>query len=244
MAKITPTRRNIIRQWLPDFEWSSAAFGFALGLLAFLFINQFQADRILDFLDNLVPEFVGIIFTVLILDRLDELRELRQVKEQLVRRVHSRYNHTALEAIEELRVLGYLTDGTLAKRELRGSNWQNANLYKANLNGSDLRNAKMQGADFVEANLKGTQVTDEQLATSYIMHGATMPDGKRYDGRYNLPGDFDYARRNNVNLQSQAEMAEWFGVSLVDYMKGQEWARDYLPKMNETRRSASSSKED
>jgi len=234
-------RVNIIRKILPDFEWSSAAFGFAIGLLIFPFAAQ-VGGNLMNFLNNLVPEFFGIIFTVLILDRLDELRELRQIKEQLVRRVHSRYNHTALEAIEELRVLGYLTDGTLAKRELRGSNWQNANLYKANLEDSDLRNAKMQGADFVEANLKGALITDEQLATTYIMHSAMLPSGKLYDGRFNLPGDFDYARRKGVNLQSQQEMAEWFGVSLADYMKGQEWARENLPKMN-NRQAASTERE-
>jgi len=202
--------------------------GLTIGVLFNLFLDQIGADRVLEFLDNLVPEGVGIMFTILILDRLNENREQRNIIRQLVRRVHSRDNRTALSAVEELRVLGHLEDGTLAGLELRGSNWQDANMYQANLKGTDLIRANLFKADFVLANLEDAQVVDEQLASTDTMHGAIMPDGRKYDGRYNLPGDFTYANREKIDVDSPEAMAEWFGVPLKQYLEGQAWATDNL----------------
>jgi len=123
-----------------------------------------------------------------------------------------------------LRVMGYLENGTLRNRNLRGSNWVDANMYMADLRGSDLGNAVLDKADFVLANLQGVNVTDEQLIKSDIMYGSIMPDGRKYDGRYQLAGDFAYARRKNINIESDEAMAKWFGVTLDHYREGQRWA--------------------
>ena len=224
---LTQTLRRLWR----ENQWVYLLVGIAIGLLIHPLLGRLQLNQYLDFLNDLVPEAVGIIFTVLILDRLDNLREKRQVRDQLIRRVHSRYNHTALQAIEEMRVLGYLEDNTLASTQLRGSDWQDANMYRANLSDTDLRNAKLSGADFVEANLSNAMVTDEQLANALTMYAATMPDGSRYNGRFNLPGDFDYARRSKVNINSEEAMANWYGVTLEDYQAGQRWAEEELPRL-------------
>jgi len=203
-------------------EWIYLVVGLVIGLLIPYFIQSL--DAVNEFLQNLVPEAVGIFFTVLIIDRLDSIREQQVIKDQLVRRLQSRYNHTALQAVEELRVLGHLEDGTLNKRNLRGSSWEDANMYMADLQGSDLGNAVLERADFVLANLKNVNVTDEQLMQTDIMHGATMPDGRKYDGRYRLDGDYAYARRKKVNIDSDDDMAKWFGVPLEQYVAGQQWA--------------------
>lgn len=201
-------------------------------MIPYLF-QSIQANAVNEFLLSLVPEAVGIFFTVLIIDRLDAIREEQVIKDQLVRRLQSRYNHTALQAIEEMRVMGYLEDGTLRNRNLRGSNWVDANMYQADLQGSDLGNAVLDKADFVLANLKDVNVTDEQLVTSDIMYGSIMPDGRKYDGRYQLAGDFAYARRKNVNVESDEAMAKWFGVSLDHYHEGQLWADNNLTRLRD-----------
>lgn len=224
----SPARRmgliRRLRLYWKENEWIYLIVGVAIGLLIPYLFQSIQADAINEFLLSLVPEGVGIFFTVLIIDRLDSIREEQVIKDQLVRRLQSRYNHTALQAVEELRVMGYLENGTLRNRNLRGSNWVDANMYMADLRGSDLGNAVLDKADFVLANLKDVNVTDMQLIKSDIMYGSTMPDGRKYDGRYQLAGDFAYARRKNVNVESDEEMAKWFGVTLEHYREGQRWA--------------------
>ncbi|MCA9887561.1 MAG: pentapeptide repeat-containing protein [Anaerolineae bacterium] len=209
--------------------------GLILGLLVRTFLDSIAPATAGDLLRDLLPEAVGITFTVLILDRLNSAREERQLKDMLIRRAHSRYNHTALEAIEDMRVLGYLEEGLLAGRELRGSNWQSANLYKADLTDSDLTNAVLKNADFVHSNLRNAKVNEKQLMQTETMYGAVMPDGKKYDGRYNLAGDFAYAKRSNVDIGSPEDMALWYGVALDVYLKGQQWARDNLPDYQQPR---------
>lgn len=213
---------RIIQRWLGDIQGPQVAVGIVIGLLLFPFVNYVLADAD-TFLQELVPEFFGIVFTVLILENLARVREKRQLTEQLIRRMQSRFNPTALSAIEELRVYGKLQDGTVRHRNLRGSNWQNANLYEADLTGCDLTNAILKQADFVYANLTGAKVTEEQLVYTDNLCGATMPDGSRYDGRYVLPGDLNWAKRKGVNLNSPEEMAAFYGVSVEQYMAGQTW---------------------
>ena len=62
-----------------------------------------------------------------------------------------------------------------------------------------------------------------------------MPDGKKYDGRYNLAGDFAYAKRSEVDMGSPEDMALWYGVSLETYLQGQQWARNNLPAYQQPR---------
>lgn len=209
--------------------------GIMIGLLLNYFVQAVGPDSLQDFLRDLLPEAVGITFTVFILDRLNSAREERQLKDMLTRRAHSRYNHTALEAIEDMRVLGYLEKGILAGKELRGSNWQSANLYKADLSNCDLTNAVLKNADFVYANLRDAKISEKQLMQTETMYGAIMPDGKKYDGRYNLSGDFAFAKRSNIDMGSPEDMALWYGVSIETYLQGQQWARNNLPAYQQPR---------
>ena len=45
-----------------------------------------------------------------------------------------------------------------------------------------------------------------------------MPDGKTYDGRFNLPGDLARARWAKVNMDDPESMAEFYGVTLEAYL--------------------------
>lgn len=214
--------RRTLKVFFASIQWVSLVIGIVIGLLIFTLINYVTGDSS-GFLQNLVPEAVGMIFTVVILDNLGKMREEKNMVEQLIRRMHSRYNHTALAAVEELRVIGRLQDGTIQGRELRGSNWEDANLYEADLSGCDLTNAKMLHADLVKANLRDTKISDEQLAATDNLCGATMPDGIRYDGRFVLMGDLNWAQRKGIPRDDPQAMADFYGVSIGAYMAGQTW---------------------
>jgi hypothetical protein len=177
-----------------------------------------------DFLYSLAPEAVGIVFTVLVLNRFDQIREDRQTREHLIRQMHSRYNQFALQAIEELRVLGWLSDGKLAGQDMRGSNWRDANLYQANLTGCDLQRVLLDDADLYEANLTGVKIKPEQLKRTKTMRYAIMPDGQKYDGRYNLPHDIElmFDPRFKTDPNNPEQIAAFYGVDVESYLRGQE----------------------
>lgn len=222
-GKDSKSRFSPIWSWVSQNQWVYVIVGIAFGLLIPRLVVYLQTD-LNGFLDNLVPEFFGMGFTILIIDRLDRGREDRLVKEQLLRQMHSYYNPTALQSIEELRVLGYLGDGSCQGLDFRGADWRDANLYQADLTNCDLRNTKIQKADLVEAVLVNCKVIEDQLITTDIMWKCILPDGSRYNGKYNLPHDFEVARRKGFNVDDPRSMADYYGVSLEDYLDGQEWA--------------------
>jgi len=57
---------------------------------------------------------------------------------------------------------------------------------------------------------------------------ATMFDGSRYDGRFNLPGDVAQARLAGFDFEDSTAMARYYEVTLDAYSRGQEWARENL----------------
>jgi uncharacterized protein YjbI with pentapeptide repeats len=63
----------------------------------------------------------------------------------------------------------------------RGAGLRKADLRDANLQGANLQGANLTNANLSGANLKGANVTDEQLASSKSLEGATMPNGQKYE---------------------------------------------------------------
>ena len=61
-----------------------------------------------------------------------------------------------------------------------------------------------------EANLYEAKVSDEEIADCNILFGATMPDGNRYDGRFNLNGDIELARKEDIDPDNAEAMARWY----------------------------------
>ncbi|MBN1668743.1 MAG: pentapeptide repeat-containing protein [Anaerolineales bacterium] len=172
--------------------------------------------------------------------------------ENVLNRLHTTSNRKALQALDEMRSEGWLTDGTMqgvafCRAPLQGANLEGANLCCAgfhqanleaanlcgallraakfslcNLNGADLKDAKLENADFYKANLRGAQnLTDDQILSASRFLGATMPDGKRYDGRFSLFGDLALAEWNGVNTGDPHAMAEFYGVPFEVYAQGQ-----------------------
>lgn len=198
------------------------AIGILVGVVLFPLIGLVSAD-FQSFLYDLAPEAVGIVFTVLVLNRFDQIREDRQTYERLVREMHSRYNQFALQAIEELRVLGWLSDGRLHGHDLRGSDWRDANLYQASLKNCDLQRVQFDKADLYEADLTGAKVSPEQLRRTKTMRYAVMPDGQKYDGRYNLPHDLNLMHdpRFKTDPSDAEQVAKFYGVDVEAYLRGQ-----------------------
>ena len=137
----------------------------------------------------------------------------------------------------------------LGRAKLLRSQLVNANLKGANLDFTDLEEAyliltDLEGAHMFQTNIKNAKLwnanllgvrdlTDSQLASASRMRDATMPNGNRYDGRYNLTGDIMDATDDGFDIENDETMAAWYGVSLTDYLQGQEWAKLNLSLLNE-----------
>lgn len=163
---------------------------------------------------NFSTEIMGAFVTFLLLEKIvgarqrredqareDERREIEAQREaerreieahrarekellDLIAKMASRNNETALEAVKQLRQRGWLADGSLENADLRranldsvnlqyctlsnanlsGASLQSANLRQANLSKADLDNADLRGANLSEANL-----SDANLSGSYLL---------------------------------------------------------------------------
>jgi uncharacterized protein YjbI with pentapeptide repeats len=83
-----------------------------------------------------------------------------------------------------------LEGADLSGANLSGANLEGAQLSQANLQGAEFRATNLQGADLHGANLEGARnLETDELAKAHSLAEATLPDGSRYDGRFNLPGD-------------------------------------------------------
>jgi uncharacterized protein YjbI with pentapeptide repeats len=178
----------------------------------------------------------------------------------VVSKLRSSDHSVILQAVEELRARGRLSDNTLSWAGLQYANLQGANLGASNLTNADLHKANLEAADLSYANLNGARLTrarlqgadldkasldgasliganlqgvknlsDEQLAQVSRLRVATMPDGNLYDGRFNLQGDFADASILHVDLNNPAAIAAFYGVSLEDFLRGQQWQKVNMP---------------
>ncbi len=84
-------------------------------------------------------------------------------KLELINKVRSTDNRTALQAIEEMRIRGWLTDGALRGITLNRAQFQGADLIEADLSFIDFHQAEMEFVDLRNANLNGTKLTRANL---------------------------------------------------------------------------------
>ncbi|MEJ2562571.1 MAG: pentapeptide repeat-containing protein [Anaerolineales bacterium] len=137
-----------------------------------------------------------------------------------------------------------LFKANLTKVDLHQANLESADLSLANLQDAKLARAKMcnanfdeaflQGADFFKANLHGAHnLNERQLTQVKRLWGAIMPDGASYDGRYNLSGDLEFARWGKIDIADQEAMADFLGVPLEVYLRGQERTRLVVEETSE-----------
>jgi CheY-like chemotaxis protein len=170
-----------------------------------------------------------------------------------ISKLHSPENKLVLDAVEELRAHGWLSDGTLKNVALIHAHLEGADLMNADLEGVDFHQAHMEFADLSSANLtnaklvraalKGANFSNTiikgadlfkanlvdaiglgpaQLRTAKRLIGAVLPDGKYYDGRYNLEGDREFLAWSRIDPKDSAEIAKMLGVPEEVYIQGQE----------------------
>ena len=110
-----------------------------------------------------------------------------------------------------------LTDAVLAECRMQGADFYGATLTGANLTGADMR----------DVNLEKATLTDEQLFMVHRLLGATLPDGSRYDGRYELEGDIKDFQEMETDDGVEG-IAAFYGVSVEAYETGQVWLEKTL----------------
>jgi hypothetical protein len=194
------TRWQEITMIWRDNRWLYVIAGLLLGILITPALQQITAD-VSSFIGNLVPEAIGIIFTVLIIDRMAANRSQAELQRRLIREADSQSNETAKTAVEWMRAEGWLTvhdevqllkgaylvhahlyEAFLLEADLQAANLHVANLQKAylrraNLQGANLEGAKLQGANLYKANLRNAN-----LQTALFDETTILPDAQ-YLGR-------------------------------------------------------------
>lgn len=185
-----------------------------------------------EFYANISTEIVSIAVTVLIIDSIYERRDIAREKKTLILQLSSPNYKITQEATRVLRIRGWLTDGSLRNVSLQYANLSEGLLWSSDLQGADFYFAKLLNARLEKSNLFGAKnLIDEQLATARNLRKTIMPNGELYDGRYNLDGDFWLAKNEQVNIEDDIEMVNFYGVSLETYIDGQKWARNNLERV-------------
>ncbi len=245
--KVSPRKKYLQHQapenrW-PRFInwWNGRRVGILLALLAIsaavlgqLYQRELtgQSNPILDFYANISAELGSIAITVLIIDTLAQRRADNQLKAQLISELRSGDNGIAQRALTELRERGWAMDGSLRHVYLIRANLKQAFFRDVDLTGAwfreaNLRNtywkrANLQDATLVGADLTGARrLSTAQLTKAYMLLGATLPNGQRYDGRFNLPKDIANGEKRGFNMSQPVEAAQFYGVSLQAYQTGQ-----------------------
>jgi uncharacterized protein YjbI with pentapeptide repeats len=161
---------------IDPFVYQLAAGIFLIVIAILIGFALFPNDK--GYLANIYTTLVGVLITVVYLDRRAERREaLRaesELKTRLIREMGSQLNEVAIHAVEELRAKQWLVDGVLMNGSFIGANLQIVNLDDANLQGidfsyADLNQAKLRNADLQQANFKHAKLHMADLTNCNLM---------------------------------------------------------------------------
>jgi hypothetical protein len=127
-----------------------------------------------------------------------------------------------------------LTKADLQGAHLYGSDLREADLRHANLRDAILVTKEDEGSWYPEEKLEDADLLiDQKLALVSKLCGATMPNGERYNGRFNLSGDIEEAKEADIDISDPEAMADWYGVSVAEYCRGQAGISEGIPKSQE-----------
>lgn len=183
------TRWTEIAAIWKDNRWLYAVMGVLLGILIAPGIEQAIGD-LNNLIGNLVPEAVGIVFTVLIVDRLADNRTKQEHKLSLFRQAKSWSNDAALEAVNQilhddlwkelrehylikswrgkeridLSQIQWMGGIQLLEIDLRDADLFQADLEAARMQFSNLENARLENANLINVDLSESNLEDAQLA--------------------------------------------------------------------------------
>jgi uncharacterized protein YjbI with pentapeptide repeats len=128
-------------------------------------------------------------------------------------------------------IKGMFTGANFSAARLDEADFTGANLDGVTLTDANLTNTILDDASLATAEIATDLVTTRQLARTRMMGGATLPDGSRYDGRFRLKGDIEFARSIGIDVNNPEAMAERYQVSVETYLAGQRWADENLKLM-------------
>ncbi len=126
-----------------------------------------------DFYANIASELASIAITVLIIDSLYQQRQVKQEKERLIRQMSSTERGLALQAVEELKALGAIKDGSLARADLEEANLEGARLGHADLEGARMDFSNLSEVYLYFANLEGADMSGVDMRKAVLI-GANL----------------------------------------------------------------------
>jgi hypothetical protein len=157
----SPRWQEITTLWT-DNRWLLIVAGWLLGMVTLPLLERVTGD-LSTLMNDLVPETVGILFTVLILNRLATNRQQHNEKEDLIREMGSYSTPIALRAVEALRARGWLEDGSLIGRNFKEAELERANLQRAVLNRTSFVGANLRDTKTYHVQMKNVQMCDSDL---------------------------------------------------------------------------------
>lgn len=249
MADTQPPRvdNEILQMWRKDGRLYAIA-GFVAGVMLFPLLASLGGDQLTGFLQELVPEMVGIGITVFLIDRIIQRRDERNaeaaVKRQLVIDAGSRSNEKAKDAVHQLwrkewlhgedgllkgADLGeanleeaFLPGVNLQQAYLAFTNLQRAALWGANLQDARLGNAKLQRADLHKANLQGADLWYADLREARFagadLTGASLQNARLEDAVF----DEKTKLPDETNWTLETDMTRFTNPNHPDF-----WRSDY-----------------
>jgi uncharacterized protein YjbI with pentapeptide repeats len=151
----------------------------------------------------------------------------------LIRKLRSPENRQVLEAIEELRVRGHLSDGSLKNLRLCHVHMQNADLLGADLQKTDFHQAHLEWTDLSRADLCGAKLTRVNLQGANLsqanLDGADLFKANMQDARNLTDEQLRSAKRlcyatmpdgslydGRYSLEGDLDFARWGRVNVDD----------------------------
>ena len=131
-------------------------------------------------------------------------KEMRENSEECLKKIKSYENREMLlrnQYFVECNFKAKMLDG----ENFSGTNFKGACFVDASLVGAILTRCILDGVNFEGSKLSFADFTSASVdvSTLKVAHSlwkATMPDGSRYDGRFNLRGDLETAKKMGYNL--------------------------------------------
>lgn len=201
MAQTTlpQTRWQEIEKIWKDNRWLYVVAGILIGIISVPAIEQITGD-LNTLIGNLVPETIGIIFTVLILNRAADNRAKEELKHQLLEDLKSTSVSPAVNALDRLRREGWLDDDYFVGKDLQSANWEGAHIGKLNFKGANLAKVNFQKVtcfdsrqahqvNFTKANFRQANLQKANL--QYV----------NFEGASFQSANLQYAQLTNANLR-------------------------------------------
>ncbi len=158
------TRWNEIKTIWQNNPFLYGIIGFFLGIMALPIIERI--GELPTLLRDSVPEVFGIIFTVIVIDRLyrnyEQSRELSEELKRLL--IELKSTKTAKNAYHQINEKGWWQDGSLEGRRFERAKLSKVSLEKAKLRGSDFSFAKLKSTNLGSSDLRWSKFWNANLS--------------------------------------------------------------------------------